>query len=421
MTTILMVDCTDVSSRAIISAKKAGYDLIFLRTEMTRLFSSVSEAFLSENTYRLYDIESCLDLVAFEEKVREINDAHPLSVMFTPLEDIVESVSAIAKKLGIRATSIEGVQNAKNKPRARALLYKDGLSNCAYKTCKSLDTLHTVIQEVGIPCIVKPAKGFAKFLTAHIKNLQDVDTFIATYHDARDQLDAVALSHVSLDFVVEQYIDGKMYSVEAAKNEHGFFPLMLTERHRSKHNDILEIGSIMAPAGFFPQEQKIFRYCDHVLACLGLDVGIFHIEIIVSDNDIDIIEVNPRLMGGALGTLYNKSTSLDIYEIVFNAYLGNPINCQAASALFATARRIAPMEGGTAQKDIGKSFIEEHCPWVLEHSINIIEGQPILPMIDNDTSLGYLHVVGTTYLDSVQQAKTATQLIQRALGVALSY
>ncbi|MBB6157635.1 biotin carboxylase [Pseudomonas sp. JAI115] len=421
MKNILMVDCTDVSSRAIITAKQIGYNLIFLRTEMTRLFSSLSEEFLIENTYKLYSIDSCLDLVAFEEKVREINEAHPLSVMFTPLEDIVESVSTIAANLGIRATSIEGVKNAKNKPRARALLNKNGLSNCKYKKCVSLDTLHEVVAEIGIPCIVKPAKGFAKFLTAHIKNQQDVDKFIADYNDARGKLDDIALSQVSLDFVVEQYIDGKMYSVEVAKNEHGFFPLMLTERHRSEHNDILEIGSIMAPAGFFPREQEIFDYCEEVLACLSLDIGVFHIEIIVSDKGIDIIEVNPRLMGGALGTLYNKSTSLNVYEILLNAYVGSQIKCRPASALFATARRIAPIESGMAQKNIGKLFIEEHCPWVLEHSINIVEGQEVLPMIDNDTSLGYLHVVGVTYQDSVQKAKKATQLIQRALGVSLSY
>lgn len=69
MTNILMVDCTDVSSRAIITARQIGYNLIFLRTEMTRLFSSLSEEFLIENTYKLYSIDSCLDLVADRKSV----------------------------------------------------------------------------------------------------------------------------------------------------------------------------------------------------------------------------------------------------------------------------------------------------------------------------------------------------------------
>ncbi|WP_190294657.1 ATP-grasp domain-containing protein [Pseudomonas caricapapayae] len=388
---------------------------------MTRLFSSVSERFLVDNAYRLYSIESCLNLLEFESVVREINNVYPLSAMFTPLEDIVKSVSTIAAKIGIRATSVEGVLNAKNKPRARGLLRESGLSSCTYKQCVSLEDLPGCIEEIGIPCIVKPARGFAKFLTAHIEKPQDVERFIADYNDARKKLDDIALTQVSLDFVVEHYLDGKMYSVEAAKNEHGFFPLMLTERHRSEHNNILEIGSVMAPSGFFPRELEIFDYCEKVLKCLGLDIGVFHVEVIVSDSGIDIVEVNPRLMGGALGTLYNKSTSLNIYEILLNAYLGGPINYKPVSALFATARRIAPIACGEAQTNIDDLFVKQYCPWVMEHSINIVKGQDVLPMIDNDTSLGYLHVVGTTYEDSVQKAKTSTELIQRALGVSLSY
>lgn len=418
---ILMVDCTDVSSRAIITARQMGYNLIFLRTEMTRLFSSLSEEFLVENAYKIYSIDTCLDLLKFEEAVREINDAYPLSAMFTPLEDIVEPVTMIARKLGIRSTSLSGVQNAKNKPRARKMLHEQGLSDCLYKECSFLDALYDAVAEVGIPCIVKPAKGFAKFLTVHVRRQEDLEKFVADYKGMRDKLDDVALSQVSLDFVVERYLHGKMYSVEIARNEHGFFPLMLTERHRSEHNAILEIGSIMAPSGFFPRQDEIFQYCQKVLECLGLDIGVFHIEIIVSDGGVDIIEVNPRLMGGALGTLFNKSTSLNIYEVVLNAYLGNPILTQPAARLFATARRIAPITSGKAQKTIDKAFIAEHCPWVLEHSINIVEGQDVFPMIDNDTSLGYLHVVGATYEESVAGAKEATRLIQQELGVALSY
>ncbi|RMR03080.1 ATP-grasp domain-containing protein [Pseudomonas syringae group genomosp. 7] len=417
---VLMVDCTDVTSAIIIAANKRGVGVIFVRSELTRNHTSLTNEFFSENTVETYDIESPLDAKKIEDVMRRISKKYPISFVFTPLDDIVEPVAAAAKSANLKGTSHLGVANAKNKALARELLKAEKLTQCGYRRCRTLGELPAAVSFIGYPCIVKPVSGFAKYLTAHLETPQDLRKFMDEYVSTRNDIDCAFRTFISDEYTVEEYICGQMYSAEVAKNEHGFYPLMLTKRDRAKHNELLEIESTMAPRGHYPDESAIFEYCEKVVDCLKLDVGIFHIEVIVNEGGVDLVEVNPRFMGGALSTLFQKSTSLSAFDILLDTYLGKVVDIQTKSRLFSTSRRLAPMEKTIAQATVDAGYIKEHFPWVREHSIAIHKGQTILPMTGNDSSLGYIHIVAEHYSTALDQAKATINMISVATGIKLA-
>ncbi len=417
---VIMVDCTDVTSAIITAAKKRGIGILFIRSELTRHHTSLTHEFFSEHAVETYDIESPLDSKKLDDAVMDISQRYPISAIFTPLDDIVLLVASAARKAGLKGTSHEGVANAKNKALARELLNGEGLTHCRYRTCQTLDDLPAAVNFIGYPCIVKPVCGFAKYLTAHLETPQHLNHFMSEYESTRDSIDSSFRSFISEAYTVEAYMSGQMYSAEVARNEHGFYPLMLTKRDRAKHNELLEIESTMAPRGHYADERAIFEYCEKVVDCLKLDVGIFHIEVMVNEGRVDLVEVNPRFMGGALSTLFQKSTSLSAFDILLDTYLGKVVEAQAKSRLFSTSRRLAPMKQTISQATVDARYIDEHCPWVKEHSIAIQAGQAVLPMTGNDSSLGYIHIVAESYSAALDHAKTTIRMISDATGIELA-
>ncbi|MFM9379668.1 acetyl-CoA carboxylase biotin carboxylase subunit family protein [Pseudomonas sp. UV AK001] len=417
---VLMVDCTDVTSAIITAANKRNLGVIFIRSELTRNHTSLTNEFFTGNTVATYDVESSLDVETLENLMKKISHTYPVAAVFTPLDDIVELVAAAARGANLKGTSHEGVANAKNKARARDLLKAEGLTRCAHRTCRTLEQLPSAVDAIGYPCIVKPVSGFAKYLTAHLETPQDLQQFMTEYESTRNDIDSAFRGFISDEYTVEEYINGQMYSAEVARNEHGFYPLMLTRRDRAKHNELLEIESTMAPRGHYADERAVFEYCEKVVDCLKLDVGVFHIEVIVGNGRVDLVEVNPRFMGGALSTLFQKSTSLSAFDILLDTYLGKVVETQAKTRLFSTSRRLAPMQQTISRATVDAGYMQEHFPWVREHSIAIQEGQVILPMTGNDSSLGYIHIVAEHYSTALEQAKATISQITAATGIELA-
>src|SRR5206468_1631395 len=96
-------------------------------------------------------------------------------------------------------------------------------------------------------------------------------------------------------------------------------------RYRGNVDEVVELGGFM-PARLDPATWRACEdYAVRVCRALGLDLGIFHLEIIVTADGPRLVEANPRMMGGALPLIYERFTGHSIQDHLIAVHLGSPL------------------------------------------------------------------------------------------------
>ncbi len=156
--------------------------------------------------------------------------------------------------------------------------------------------------------ILKPRDGIAGNGVLFIKDLEDIE-----------RLDKVNLNN----YLVEDYILGKEYSVETFSYHKSHKIFCITEKLID--NTMNEVGHILPVFLNKELSKKIETFIREVLNALEVDIGICHIEIRIDDNNIEIIEVNPRIGGGRIGELLNSSFEPSLLECFSHSLLENKL------------------------------------------------------------------------------------------------
>jgi biotin carboxylase len=421
MSHLMFVDGSKFNIDAVVRAVDLGHQVTFVETDVSRaMYAGAAELIDRQEVVRL-PVAGRIDSPAAAAAIQKVHRTQPIDGILTMLEQNVSGVAQLGQLLGIRSTSAQGVARAKDKGLARNALAKAGLATCRHVIAKGADALRAAAAGLRFPVIVKPVSGYGKLVTRRIENQQELDRFADEYALLRSDLNSIDQAIVSEEMIVEEYIEGPMFSVEIGVDERGTYPFMVTERRRPDHNPVIEIGSTM-PTGASPEDRTdLATYAREVVRVLGLDLGIFHLEIILGRHGPVLVEANPRLMGGTLPLLYSRATDESIYDYLIQIHSGHAVTWQAGTAArYATVRQVAPVIGGVAHHDIDSAILIERCPFVSWSTVKVQKGQAILPMTCNVQSLGCFHVVADTYLESVERANAALDCAEALLGVQIS-
>ena len=79
---------------------------------------------------------------------------------------------------------------------------------------------------------------------------------------------------------------------------------------------------------------------------MGFDRGIGHTEFIFSHQGPVLVEINPRIGGGALGTLMSRALDVDIYEQIIRVALGEAPNIPQRKTCGAVFQFLYPESSG---------------------------------------------------------------------------
>lgn len=86
-------------------------------------------------------------------------------------------------------------------------------------------------------------------------------------------------------------------------------------------NQAWELGTTFPAPVAQAQQVAICDYAVRVARALGLQLGIFHLEIMLTDYGPRLIEANPRVMGGNGRALIQAAYGFDIFESVLDVHV----------------------------------------------------------------------------------------------------
>ncbi|MBI9098976.1 MAG: ATP-grasp domain-containing protein [Spirochaetaceae bacterium] len=242
------------------------------------------------------------DLSGLEDAAREIKDKEGLNGVFTAGTDFSASVAWIAERLGLPGISYQTALNATDKIRMRSCFKNHGVSSPDFVELSGEMDFEREVASLNFPLVVKPVDSMGARGVIRIDDLSQLEGAVDN-----------AISHSRTDrAIVEEFISGEEYSVDALVNKGDITIYGLAIRHIFFPPCFIEMGHTM-PADLDTEKQKeIENEFKKGIEALGIDNGAAKGDIIYSGTGPVIGEIAARLSGGYMsGWTFPKASMIE--------------------------------------------------------------------------------------------------------------
>ena len=213
---------------------------------------------------------------------------------------------------------IENIQLFKNKIKFRDLL-KESYPNYYYKgvNYNQLELIQPT--QINFPVILKPSIGFFSIGVHKIDNIPEWSDALKTIKNDIKNLSAGYPKEVidTTDFIIEEYIEGEEYAIDAYFDKNGYPVVLNILHHRfSSDKDVSDRVYSTAEEIIVEYEQEILDFLKLIGKKTELKNFPLHLEVRIGSNrKIYPIEVNPLRFGG-----WCTTADLSWFAYGINAY-----------------------------------------------------------------------------------------------------
>lgn len=172
--------------------------------------------------------------------------------------------------------------------------------------------IDTIIADIGFPCIIKPRDAFSS------RGVYKIDTV----DELRLNINETISYSSNGDILVEEFLDGREFSVEAI-TWHGITTIIqYTQKFITPYPNTVEMAHLQ-PASISEKEKKEIEdvVCAGINA-LKIDNSASHTEVMLTKNGSKIIEIGARTGGDFISSYLTKaSTGVSMDEAVIRMAL----------------------------------------------------------------------------------------------------
>ncbi|MET3139925.1 biotin carboxylase [Undibacterium sp. GrIS 1.2] len=423
MAHIVFVETTHLGIQAIEAAKRFGHRVSFITSgNVDWLLTEEDKMIVSQNVDHVWNTSDTQDVDAVRHALKACSTAFPVDAVLSTLHQCVPATTAAAAELGFPSTSPTGIENARDKSRCRQLLDEAQIPSVKHASVHSAKQALAALETIGYPAIIKPTTGMGKLITTFVHSESDV---LAHFEQAESQLLNLDLSlrrELSLEFIIEELAVGPLYSIEVGVSAHGeWMPFAILRRKTGAHNPILEMGSII-PCGLSEaQYDEVAQYAIRVLKVLGLDLGIFHVEFIYTQNGPRLVEVNPRIAGGTIPDLIRAATGANLFEYLVRIFLGERIGLTKLECKIAASHSlIGVAEHCTVRANLPENWFEPIQQRLHSGYVDIRPGQIVKKMHTNYDVYGVVRTTADSYDAVVSKIDGFYAEVEQVLGIKLT-
>jgi biotin carboxylase len=415
---IAFVDATPAPLAAIRAAKELGHEVTFIESD-NPFYAPTPEnrATIALADHLLTGVSTC-DPDAVTAALDKCHGESPIDVVTSQHEMAARAVAIASQRLGLRGTSPEGVLTARRKDLCREALRAAGLAHAQFALASDEAGVLAAAARIGYPVVLKPPAGTDSRLTFVVTSPAEASAGCAQMLSGLDQVPPGWREQFSEGVLIEELLVGTLVSVEIGARDGTFFPFCLSGRIRWQENEVVELGAYI-PGLPEPQASRCVRYAEEVCRAIGLDLGVFHLEIMLTDRGPVLIEANPRIMGGAMPTIYRLATGAEIYGSLVRILTGAPdVPLPGTFDGCTGAHRVAAAEAGRIDPRAALDFLDRH-PAVLRvfgfDDFGTAAGQPVHP----GQTVARFILRETSHRSLVATAEELLREAQTVLGIRL--
>lgn len=248
------------------------------------------------------------------------------------------SASLLAEKLGLPATSTEGVLNAQHKALARDIIERHvPHANVPFESFP-YTVRHAREIALPFPFFVKPVKAAYSVLARRVEDFDDLRRHL-TFHPWEKYI---------IKRLVRPFNDVVLRLADTDVNGHYMIGEQLISGFQVNVDGFVESGRInvlgIVDAVMYPGTEAFMRWeypsrlppewrakvratAEQVIAALKIDHGLFNVELRICSHsgDCKVIEVNPR-MAAQFSDMYDLVDGINLHDLALRLALGQPVD-----------------------------------------------------------------------------------------------
>lgn len=399
MKTIIFIGANKSGSsrEAIKAAENLGYFTV-LFTDREQFLENRLD-FPDVHQMILMDLKNDILLNSTIKKVQE--QGKTIVGVLSFIDPFVHVAAKLSKELGVTIVDPEPLLKMEDKILTREIL-RDLPISPYYATYKFEDSMQAFIEKQGgnYPLIVKNPISTGSKDVFLVKNEQQLDYTlnILMKKDAREVL-------------IEEYLDGPQYLIEACVVNGKVYIVAVLEQNITLFERFIVTGYCLLGNMEKTFYNKVQEAVCMVLERFDIKNGSCHLEMRLINDQWKLIEINPRISGGAMNRIIEVGYGINLVEETIKLFLGQEPNFERKYSRFAYAHYITSETTGTLLKVTGKNRCSKF-PGIEEVFIKPKKGKILHPPLSMGDRYGYVLASSNSKDEAITFAKNAAKEIR---------
>ena len=339
---------------------------------------------------------------------------NPLTAIVATEDDFTPLAAAASEALGLTHHPREAVRYARDKALMRQRLSAAGVSSPWFHVASLHDDPAGVASRSGFPCVLKPLSLSA---SRGVIRADAPEEFVRAWHRIRGILKESDIGDrsegVAAEILIEAYLPGCEVAVEGIVVGGELLTLAILDKPDPMDGPFFEETILVTPSRLPDRVQDdivsfVRRCADH----LGLSDGPIHAELRVDTDQISLLEIAPRSIGGRCSAILKFDPEADLEELILRHALGMPIDGFVRET-GATGVMMLPIPRSGVLRRVGGLEAALEVPGINALEITITLGQTVVPLPEGNRYLGFLFARAET----PDQVETALRVAHARMEV----
>jgi len=347
-----------------------------------------------------------VDLGRPEAALRSIIEAarrRPFAGVIGSDDATAELASRVAQALGVPSNPPEAVLLTRRKDLGRARLKQAGVPVPAHRRVDLAAPLAPQLDGLCFPCVVKP---LAMSASRGVIRVDDV----AELQDACRRIAAIVAQAPDPEergqVLVETFIPGREVALEGMLEHGELRPLALFDKPDPLDGPYFEETYYVTPSRLhLSLQDRIVARVQQACAAYGLRHGPVHAELRVNEQDIWILEVAGRTIGGECARLLRFGTGATLEELVLAQAIGRPLAVDAGEG--AAGVLMIPTHQAGVLRRVEGVLAAQKLPFIEEVVISVREGYELVPLPEGSSYLGFIFARAPTAAEAERALRAA--------------
>ncbi|HGH7182791.1 ATP-grasp domain-containing protein [Bacillus cereus] len=313
MDTIVFIETNKSGSSR--EAIKAAEKLNFFTVLLTKKTKFINERTIFPDVHQMIftDINDYDNLITTIEKLNK--SGKNIKGIFSFIDPYVYVAARLSEKFCSNIVSTKAIHHMENKILTRNVL-KDlpiSLNYLIYNPTESLSSFLTKTNKIKFPLIVKSPKSTG---SKDVLLVKDKDQLILSIQSLLKKLP-------NEEILLEEYIDGPQYLVEILVQNGKVHIIAVIEQEITLFERFIVTGYSLLGQVDKRLYNSLFNAVNSVIQAFDMKNGACHLELRRIKDVWKLIEINPRISGGAMNDIIEIGHGINLVQETIRLMLGN--------------------------------------------------------------------------------------------------
>ena len=336
----------------------------------------------------------------------------PVSAVVATDDAATELSSRVAESLELPHNPPSAARIARRKDLARAALASAGVRVPRFRTIDLRRPRVPQIDGVGYPCVVKP---LALAASRGVIRTDSPEELLAACRRIERIVEGCGEEEERRTLLVEDFVPGAEVAMEGILRKGRLHRIAMFDKPDPLDGPFFEETYYITPSRLAPayQERVVARVAGACRA-YGLREGPVHAELRVNSEDVWVIEIAARTIGGDCARLLDFGTGRSLEELVLSHALGRSLDIESINRA-AGVLMIPTIRAGTLRRVEGV-LEASRIPGIEDVAIAVREGYELIPLPEGGSYLGFVFARA----DTAQEVEAALRQAHARLRVVVA-